>query len=188
MESTENENSAPNALLVDSLLLALIRGSGHKPKKSDFARLKGVTRDIFGREPVLDKKACDQKKRIEQRAVEYMVFRIHQQSVLAGQDPSVHGPLSIRQAAKEAQERYFPTVTHAHSYQKRLQEIYSGSDLNKRPSNAAKVKASSFKRGLEYRTLVDDRIEENMVYQKLCEIEQILKPWGTRLKFRIDEG
>lgn len=171
---------APDELLVDSLLLSLIRAQPGQ-KQSELARLKNVTQAIFGRDPVI----CTVPGDLETKAVKHMVELLHSDAVKASISQGKYKRLSISKAAAASQELYFPSSTHPHNTRKRLQDLYSGSHLNKNPDRVGeggRANPQTHKKGLLYEHMLEDRVTESMVHQQLLKIEAILKPWGTPMK------
>lgn len=172
--------NAPDELLVDSLLLSLIRAQPGQ-KQSELARLKNVTQSIFGRDPVI----CTLPDDIETKAVKHMVELLHSDAVKARISQGKYKRLSISKAAATAQRLYFPNSLQPHVTHKRLQDLYSGSHLNKNPDRVGAggmVDPQTHKKGLLYKCMLDDHMTESMVHQQLLKIQAILKPWGTPMK------
>lgn len=173
--------AAPDELLVDSLLLSLIRAQPGQ-KQSELARLKNVTQAIFGRDPVI----CTLPSNLEIKAVKHMVELLHSDAVKARNTRGEYKRLSISKSAEAARKLYFPDSTHPHNIRKRLQDLYSGSYLNKNPDRVGeggKTDPPTHKKGLLYEYMLDDHMTESMVHQQLLKIEAILEPWGTPMKF-----
>jgi hypothetical protein len=172
--------AGPSDLLIDRMLLSLIAAQPRQ-EKSVLARLKIVTQAIFGRDPVI-KVLPDDKY---ESAVGHMVQLLHVDAVKAQEVGSAYKRLSIAKAAEATQKMCFPNETHPHVVRKRLQDMYSGSHLNKNPDRlgeGGKTSSEQHKRSLFYKHIVDDLVEESMAYQQLRKIEAILKPWGTPMK------
>ncbi len=171
---------APDELLVDSLLLSLIRAQPGQ-KRTELARLKLVTQAIFGRDPVIYELPGDP----ERKAVRHMVELLHSDAVRAYISPGKYKRLSVSKAAAAAQKLYFHHSIHPENTRKRLQDLYSGSYLNKNPDRVGeggKVDSQTHKKGLFFEYMLEDHVTESMVHQQLIKIQAILKPWGTPMK------